>query len=108
MRIVIKKVGQEPEVKEIENELHILQDIVGGCIQCVNIGIDDAVCVCNEEGKLLNLKPNFILNEDIIAGDVFFCSAGYDDFESLNDDQIELLMNIMNMLHISDQKEKLN
>ena len=30
MKIVIKRVGQVPEVKEIKGELHEMQEIVGG------------------------------------------------------------------------------
>ena len=52
--------------------------------------------VCNEEGKLLKLPPNFMYMGDIIVGDVFFCSGGEEDFESLTDDQVEFLMVILN------------
>ena len=95
MKIVVKKACQNPEVKEINCELHEMQDIVGGWIQAFNI-TDNILCVCNEEGKLMGLTPNFVFNGDIICGDVFFCSAGEEDFESLNDDQIEFLMITMN------------
>ena len=99
MKVVIKKAGQEPEVKEIPDELHEMQKIVGGYIQAIGI-IDNILCVCNEEGKLEGLTPNFIFNGDIIVGDVFFCAAGEEDFESLNDDQIELIMGIMHIFEI--------
>ena len=91
MKIVVKKVGQNPEVKEINGELHEMQEIVGGYIECINV-VDNILCVCNEEGKIIGLSPNFSFRGDIIVGDVFFCAGGEDDFESLNDDQIEFLM----------------
>ena len=96
MKIVVKKVGQKPKVKEINGELHEMQEIVGGYIECINI-VDNILCVLNEEGKLMGLLPNFVFNGDIIAGDVFFCVGGEEDFESLSDDQIELLMVTMNL-----------
>ena len=96
MKIVVKKVGQKPEVKEINGELHEMQEIVGGYIECINI-VDNILCVCNEEGKLMGLLPNFVFNGDIIVGDVFFCVGGEEDFESLSNDQIELLMVTMNL-----------
>lgn len=96
MKIVVKKAGHESEVKEINGELHEMQEIVGGYIECVQI-LDDILCVCNEEGKLKGLTPNFVFNSDIIVGDVFFCSAGEEDFESLNDDQIEFLISILHI-----------
>ena len=96
MKVVIKKAGQKPEVKEINGELHEMQEIVGGYIECINI-VDNILCVCNEEGKLIGLPPNFALRGDIIVGDVFFCVGGEEDFESLSDDQIEFLMVTMNL-----------
>lgn len=99
MKIVVKKVGQQPEIKEIENELHAIQEIVGGYIECVGFP-NNILCVLNEEGKLKRLQPNFIYNSDIIVGDVFFCAAGEEDFESLNDEQVEFIMNIMHIFEI--------
>ena len=99
MRIIVKKVNQQPEVIEVRNELYELQNIVGGYIQCVSLP-NDIICVCNEEGKLMNLLPNFIYNSDVIVGDVFFCSDGEEDFESLNDEQIEFIMNIMHIFEV--------
>lgn len=104
MKIVVKKVGYEPEVKEINNELSEFQDIVGGYIECVSL-FDNVVCVCNEEGKLLRLTPNFIFNGDVIVGDVFFCAAGEEDFESLNDEQIDLVMTVLDLFGLRKQND---
>ena len=96
MRIIVKKVGQNPEVKEIQGTLENLKEIVGGYIECVDFGYDNILMVCNEEGKLLRLPPNFAYMNDVIVGDVFFCSGGEEDFESLTDDQVEFLMTVLN------------
>ena len=95
MRIVVKKVGKMPEVREIKGDLEDYQEIVGGYIECFII-FGDILCVCNEEGKLRGLPANFIFNNDFIVGDVFFCSIYGDDFDSLNDKQIERLMYMFN------------
>lgn len=92
MKIVVKKAGQGLEVKEINGELHEMQEIVGGYIQAVMVTDDPIFCVCDEEGKLKDKLPNFMLNGDVIVGDVFFCGANEEDFESLTDTQIEFLM----------------
>lgn len=102
MKVVIKKVGQMPEAKEIKGTLENLQEIVGGYIECVGV-FDNILCVCNEEGKMRKLPPNFILNGDIIVGDVFFCAGGEEDFESLDDEQIQTIMNI---LYVFESKNK--
>ena len=99
MKIVVKKVGQKPEVKEISGELHEMQEIVGGYIQAFQI-FDNVLCVCNEEGKLRGLTPNFIFNRDVIVGDVFFAAAGEEDFESLNDEQIDMVATILNLFEL--------
>ena len=88
MKIVVKKAGEMPEVREIENELHVFNEIVGGYIECVSV-FDNIICVCNEEGKLKGLPPNFILHGDIIVGDVFFCAVNGEDFDSLSDEEVE-------------------
>lgn len=102
MKIVVKKVGQKPEVKEIQGTLEEYQEIVGGYIECFPV-FDDILCVCNEEGKLFGLPTNFIFGGDVIVGDVFFCTAGEEDFESLNDYQADTIMNIMTAI---DRQEK--
>lgn len=94
MKIVIKKVGQAPEVKEIKGELHEMQEIVGGYIECFKV-FDNILCVCNEEGKLKGLPINFTFGGDFIVGDVFFCLSGFDDFEGLDDYQADVIVRIL-------------
>lgn len=94
MRVVIKKAGQMPEVKNIKNELSAMQEIVGGNIEPIRM-FDGVLCICNEDGKGLGLQPNFAYGSDIIVGDVFFCSTDRCDFNSLIEPEIEFIMNIM-------------
>ena len=93
MKIVIKKVGQEPEVKEINGELHEMQEIVGGYLEVIGL-FDGIFCVLNEEGKLKGLPINFIFGGDFIVGNVFFCSVSGGDFASLNDMQINTILKL--------------
>lgn len=94
MKVVIKKAGKKPEIAEIENELSVLQEIVGGYIEILPL-FGNIVLVCNEEGKLMGLPANFIFRGDMIVGDVFFCVAGKEDFESLDEAQASFLMSAM-------------
>ena len=102
MKIVVKKVGEMPEVREIENDLDAYKEIVGGYIECVTLThnvfsrLYNVICVCNEEGKLMGLPGNFFFGLDVIVGDVFFCAVNGEDFDSLNDDQIDCLMSVFN------------
>lgn len=102
MRIVVKKVGETPEVRMIENDLEACKEIVGGYIECFALTnnplnkLYNVLCVCNEEGKLIGLPGNFYFNRDMICGDVFFCAVNGEDFDSLNDDQVNRLMEVFN------------
>lgn len=91
MKVVIKKVGQAPEVKEIKGELHEMQEIVGGHLKVIDL-FDGIFCVLNEEGKLKGLPINFIFGGGFIVGNVFFCSVSGGDFASLNDMQIDTII----------------
>lgn len=95
LRIVLKKVGKNPEIMNIENTLDDKQKLVGGLIEVVGL-TEDILLVCNEEGKLDNLLPNLMFNYDYIAGDCFFVGDDYKngDFKSLTDEQIEEIQDI--------------
>lgn len=92
IKAVIKEVGKSPRVEEIENELSTMQGLVGGYIEAVNAG--QGIClVCNEEGKLNGLPPNFPIGRDVIVGTAVFTSYGKDgEFNDLTDEQIAVVM----------------
>ncbi len=104
MRVIIKEVGKEPRVEDIENELSTLQKLVGGYIEAVSTG--QGIClVCNEEGKLNGLPANFPIGNDVIAGTAVFVAYGNDgNFADLSDEQIEILTNFFN--EVKKQMEK--
>ena len=99
MKVLIVEPGREPRTAEIENTLSAKQAIVGGLIEMVSPPNhpDDAVLICNEEGKLFGLEMNRVIcledgtPYDIICGPFIICRAPADseDFESLTDVQIE-------------------
>lgn len=93
MKIVVKKVGRPPQVKEIRGTLENIQELVGGYFECFPV-FENVLCVCNEEGKLLGLPQNFRMYNDVIVGDVFFCAGVEEEFASLDESQINIIMNI--------------
>ena len=103
LKIVLKKVGEEPKIMNIENTLEAKQKLVNGWIEVVSV-TDDILLVCNEEGKLENLPPNLLFDYDYIAGDCFFIGDDYDnaDFKSLTDEQIEEVKEICKKRKIND------
>lgn len=76
--LVITSKGEYIE-REIENELSVLQDIVGGYIQYVDLSQDGLTMIVNEEGKIYDLEYNLgatllydatHMGHDMILGDV--------------------------------------
>lgn len=92
MKVVIKKVGEQAQVAEIENTLDALQKFVEGHIEVVSVG-GEIIMICNEEGKLNGLEYNFKLGNDFIVGNVLFVQAKDDDFTDLSDSNVESIMN---------------
>ena len=96
MRIIYKEPGKEPRTMIVPNTLKMLQDLVGGYIETLKIA-DNVVMIFNEEGKLLDLAPNFFFGAigDVILGPVVFCEEDGEEFSSLSDNVIELLSGIL-------------
>lgn len=90
LKVIFKEVGKEPVVMEIDDTLEAKQKLVGGLIEIVPYK-DDLLLVCNEEGKITNLKPNLQFDYDYIAGNCFIVGDDYENsgFKSIEESQIE-------------------
>ena len=89
IRVLIIEAENHPRIENIHNDLKKMQDIVGGQIEEIGFG-EDAVLICNEEGKLMNLKANRSVSNDIIAGTFFIAGDdGGEELISLTDEQIK-------------------
>ena len=98
MRTLFLAPGEAMIEKEIPNTLEGIQSAVEGLFEVVRIG-REIVCVCNDEGKIRGMQPNFRLPIDgffdLICGPAFFCLEvhGPDggEFADLTDEQVEYL-----------------
>ena len=90
LKVIFKEVGKDPVVMEIEDTLEAKQKLVDGLIEVVPYK-DNLLLVCNEEGKITNLKPNLQFDYDYIAGNCFIVGDDYENagFKSIEDNQIE-------------------
>ena len=90
----IKKPNKNPRKVTIENSLEAMQRLVGGNIEVVQL--DDALLICDEEGKLKGLEPNVVLGNDTICGSFFIAGDDYEnvDFVSLTKKQYRKFANI--------------
>lgn len=97
MRVLVLEPMKKPYAKEIDGSLKSMQEIVGGWIECAYpTHPDEAVIICNEEGKMMGLPWNRELKingktYDILVGTGFICNAPEDseDFTGLTDEQIK-------------------
>lgn len=95
MKIIVKKVGEEPNVIELESlDLEKMQSLVGGYIECLSVSPTVDMWL-NDEGKLHGLPTNMFLCKengevlDTIQGDVFFASNSDGETVGLSDDEVE-------------------
>ena len=95
IKILYKEIEKEPRIMEIEDKLEIMQELVDGLIEI--IPYNDVLIVCNDEGKLLNMKPNILFDYDYIAGNCFFVGDDYKNagFKSLTDEQIKAIKEML-------------
>lgn len=90
MRVILVKPGEVARIAEIGEELHDMQEIVGGTIQALYPWDDPVAVVCNDEGKITGLPLNRVLGDyDIIAGTFFICGIQDDTFCSLTEQQLQ-------------------
>ena len=97
-KVVLLKPGKDAEITEIDLSLEGMQKTVGGLIQAVYPWDDDAVLICNDEGKILGLPPcraifkdgdNGTEVEDIVHGDFFICRQDGENLVGLTDELAE-------------------
>ena len=86
MKILFVEPGKEAQPAEIQGDLKEMQAIVGGQIEALYPWADPVALICNDEGKLLRLPLNRMLEDyDVIAGNFFICGIEGDEFVSLSD-----------------------
>lgn len=88
MKIVLVEPGKEARLAEISGSLQSMQQLVGGIIQAIYPWTDPVAMICHDEGKILGLPFNRVLEDyDLIAGPFFICGIEGDHFCSLTEEQ---------------------
>lgn len=85
MKVFFKEPGKRLRQINVPNELHTLQELVGGYIETVTV-FEDMTILCNEEGRLHGLPYNCeVLGIDFVGPIVFvgvdgenFCDVPWD------------------------------
>ena len=90
MKIVLVEPGKEARLAEISGSLQSMQQLVGGIIQAIYPWTDPVAMICHDEGKILGLPFNRVLEDyDLIAGPFFICGIQGENFASLTDQQVK-------------------
>ena len=95
MRILVFEPLKEPYVKDIEDDIQAMQEVVGGSIEPIYFEqTNDALCWCNDEFLLNGSKPNRIVGNTLVHGTFYIsgnCLNEYGEWDScsLTDEQIE-------------------
>lgn len=97
IEVLLIRPQKKPQRIFMDDSLQSMQQAVGGYIEQFSIFDDDAVIICNEEGKLNGLQLNRAIYNgegkltDIIAGDFLICRAPIDSdtYESLTPEQMQ-------------------
>ena len=98
MTVIACYPGKTAQVVEIDGSLKGMQNFVGGYIEPIYISSDPVAIVCNEEGKINRMELNRALYTedgtmfDIVAGPMFICGLGEEDFTSLQGELLEKYM----------------
>jgi len=104
IRVLTCKIGEMPRIEIVENSLTNLQEFVGGYIELAYV--EGVMMIINEEGKLQNLKPNFILSSwDVVVGNVLFTGNANENFASISDDEILTVIAYLGHIGRVDIKE---
>ena len=104
MRVLVITTKGEYIEREIEDKLEVLQDIVGGYIEYVDLSQDGLSMIINEEGKILDLEYNLgatiLFNEthlgrDFICGNAIIVRDVNGENASISDEDIKLVKDMI-------------
>lgn len=110
LRALLVKENELPVEVEIPNTLSSLQKQVEGLIEYYYMpDIEDAVIICNEEGKINGMGPNREVGRDIIFGPFLIVGddAELGESRSLTDEQVSKFKDMFNEKSIARTYDKI-
>ena len=97
MKVLKITTDAAPELVEIPNELHALQEAVGGHIEVVHLLSEGDLMIVDEEGLIKGREQNktaTILAQQPICGDVLFVSEQGEDFGDVDSGIVQVVTDI--------------
>lgn len=84
MQVICKSPGRPPVITQVKNTLEALQQAVGGPIEAVTLA-QNAVIICNEEGRLMGLPHNCRFLGIDFVGTILVVGVDGDEFSGLSE-----------------------
>jgi hypothetical protein len=99
MKMKVLKIATDaaPELVELPNELHALQEAVGGHIEVVHLMTEGDLMIVDEEGLIKGREPNktaTILAQQPIYGDALVVSEQGEDFGDVDPEIVHIVTHI--------------
>ena len=91
---VIKRVGEEPYVEHIENDLDVLQSLVDGYIEAVTLA-KDLILIVNEEGLIKGLPFNKNVCGYPFYGTIVAVSSKGEEFASVKAANVPFVLRML-------------
>ena len=104
MKVLVITTKGEYIEREIEDKLEVLQDIVGGYIEYVDLSQDGLTMIVNEEGKIYDLEYNLgatllydttHMGHDMILGNAIIVRDKDGENASISDEDIKLVKDMI-------------
>lgn len=95
MKILVVEPEKKPYSREISDDVHEMQEVVGGLIEPIRFEPkNDAIVFCNEEFLLNGSRPNRLVGGVMVHGTFFVVGNAFNEYGeeisvSLTDEQIE-------------------
>lgn len=96
---VLVKVGQEPEVIQVNHNGDGIRELVGGWIESTPLNTMETglVVFCDEEGKLKDRPFNFEMIHDYIVGDAVIVAPHGENFGEMTPRQIDMAIKMVQL-----------
>lgn len=108
VRVIQKKIGCEPTVVPMKDDLETFQEAVGGNLGTLELG-NNIYIFMDEDGISKGLKENIFIDIHVIKGDILIVKCD-DEGEScdLNDNEIKRLLSTCNTINLDFKNNTIN
>ncbi|MCL2697530.1 MAG: YodL domain-containing protein [Oscillospiraceae bacterium] len=102
LQIVAKEPGKPAYETEVTDNLKALQQAVRGNIETFSPFEDNALIICNEEGKINGMELNCVIDSELLVGTILVIGCGDEgEFCSLTEEQSNYYLDMFKQMEIA-------